>query len=190
MPPAPSRRRRGLIATAALASIAVAAAVAVGATAAPGGHPTLRSARAVEVGSHHEPIAVTAHGRAVYDLTPETIRHLLCTRANGCFRFWAPVTVPRAAKLVRGAGVSGHLGTLTRDGFRQLTLNGHPLYTFFEDRGSSEAHGDGVRTFGGTWHVFREGPAAVTPPTSSTSTSTTSSSTTASSSTTSPAPGY
>jgi predicted lipoprotein with Yx(FWY)xxD motif len=49
------------------------------------------------------------------------------------------------------------VGTIRRDGFTQVTLNGKPVYTFVEDGGRrGEAQGDGIRNFGGVWHVFRE----------------------------------
>jgi hypothetical protein len=38
-----------------------------------------------------------------------------------------------------------------------VTLNGHPIYTFAEDGGRrGRAEGDGIRNFGGVWHVFKE----------------------------------
>jgi hypothetical protein len=61
----------------------------------------------------------------------------------------------------------------------QLTVNGHPVYTFAGDgRKRGVVTGDGVNGFGGIWHVFSEGRAssaasgpAAPAPTSSTATS-------------------
>jgi predicted lipoprotein with Yx(FWY)xxD motif len=118
--------------------------------------PTLRVGKTVQVGSKTESIAVTPRGAPVYELSPETTKHLLCTSST-CLSFWPPVKVAAGAKPTKGAGVKGTLGTLKRKGFTQLTLNGHPLYTFIQDKGKKgQAHGDGLKTFGGTWHVFRE----------------------------------
>jgi predicted lipoprotein with Yx(FWY)xxD motif len=109
-------------------------------------------------GSRSEPIAVNSRGVAVYELLPETIHHPLCTSANQCFSAWMPVKVGSGVKLTKASGVSGKLGTFRRDGFAQVTLNGHPLYTFIEDAGKKGvAAGDGIKSFGGTWHVFKEG---------------------------------
>jgi predicted lipoprotein with Yx(FWY)xxD motif len=108
-------------------------------------------------GTRSEPIAVNSHGVAVYELLPETTHHLLCT-SSACLGAWPPLKVASGAKLTKGAGVSGKLGTLHRKGFTQVTLNGHPLYTFVEDGGKKGvAAGDGLKAFGGTWHVFKEG---------------------------------
>ncbi|MFZ0090856.1 MAG: hypothetical protein WAL63_15205 [Solirubrobacteraceae bacterium] len=118
------------------------------------GSATLGAAKA-KVGSRSEMIAVNSKGVAVYELVPETTKHLLCT-SSMCLHFWPPVKV--GAKVTKASGVGGKLGVLKRAGFTQLTLNGHPLYTFAEDGGKRGiATGDGIKTFGGTWHVFREG---------------------------------
>ena len=42
--------------------------------------------------SRAESIA-TSRGFAVYHLTGDSSRHPECTKANGCFRIWQPVTV-------------------------------------------------------------------------------------------------
>ena len=118
-----------------------------------------------------ETIVVDAHGLTVYELSPETVHHLLCTRANGCFRVWEPLTVASAkTKLSAGRGITSKLGTLHRDGFWQVTLGGHPLYRFVGD-GSKKgaAGGQGLHSFGGTWHVVvtsaHSAPSVTTPTT-------------------------
>ncbi|MFL5865278.1 MAG: hypothetical protein ACJ780_31675 [Solirubrobacteraceae bacterium] len=107
-----------------------------------------------EVKGHHQAVAVTARGITVYELAPETAKHLVCTSA-ACLGVWPPVRA--AGKLSKAPGVNGTLGTVKRTGFRQLTLDGHPLYTFVEDAGRrGKAEGEGINNFGGVWHVFRE----------------------------------
>ena len=126
--------------------------------------------------SSKENIVVNSRGRAVYDLTGDSKKHPECTKANTCFMFWHPVTVSSAKKLTKAAGIKGKLGTWHRNGFVQATLGGHPLYTFVEDRAKHVAIGEGIKSFGGTWHVWRtSGKAAPTHTTSSTTTTTTTS---------------
>jgi predicted lipoprotein with Yx(FWY)xxD motif len=111
-----------------------------------------------KVKEHKESIAVNSKGVAVYELLPETTHHPLCTSANQCFSFWPPVKVGAGTRLTKAAGVEGKLGTFKRDGFTQVTLNGHPLYTFSEDQGKrGEVEGEGLHSFRGVWHVFKEG---------------------------------
>jgi predicted lipoprotein with Yx(FWY)xxD motif len=123
-------------------------------------------------------ILVNSHGLAVYSLTGDSARHPECTQANGCFTFWPPLKVASAKKVTRAAGVKGRLGTWRRDGFLQLTLNGHPLYNFSQDRQKDHATGEGLHTFGGTWHVSRAAGASTgstgqSPPPMTTGTTTT-----------------
>ncbi|HEY1568161.1 MAG TPA: hypothetical protein VGF68_14135, partial [Solirubrobacteraceae bacterium] len=95
------------------------------------------------------------------------------------------VTVSSAKGLSKAAGVKGKLGVFKRNGIMQLTLGGHPLYTFSQDHQKSHATGEALATFGGTWHVVKDpsagGSTGNTGNTTSTSTSTTP---------TSPYPGY
>jgi predicted lipoprotein with Yx(FWY)xxD motif len=134
--------------------------------------PGLATAKNATIG---KTIVVDSHGLTVYALSPETTRHLLCTKADGCFKFWPPVTVASAkTKLTAAAGIKGKLKILHRDGLFQVTLSGRPLYRFAGDaskRGS--AKGQGLHTFGGVWHVVSASdpqPTMSTTTTSATST--------------------
>lgn len=107
------------------------------------------------VKGQRESVAVNAKGVTVYQLAPETTRHLVC-KSQACFAAWPPVKANGAVTAM--AGVTGKLGTIKRDGFTQVTLGGKPVYTFVEDGGRrGEAEGDGIRNFGGVWHVIKEG---------------------------------
>ncbi len=87
-------------------------------------------------------------------LTPETAKHLLCTAT--CLQFWRPVSAPKSGKLVVGTGVKGKLGRLSRgSGSFQATLRGLPIYTFVGDTKAGQATGEGIQSFGGTWHVVK-----------------------------------
>ena len=127
--------------------------------------------------SSHENIVVNARGRAVYELSGDSKSHPECTKANGCFRFWPPVTVGSASQLNAGAGIKGKLGVWRRDGFLQVTLGGRPLYTFASDRQKHRATGQGLKSFGGIWQVSRAsrtpGGMSTLPPPSTTAPTTT-----------------
>jgi predicted lipoprotein with Yx(FWY)xxD motif len=105
----------------------------------------------------HEQIVVNAQGRTLYVLSPETTHHLLC---NGeCLKAWPPLTVSSSkAQLHAGSGVRGSLGILHRsNGMLQVTLRGLPLYSFAGDHAKGEVNGQGLKSFGGTWHVLTAG---------------------------------
>ena len=75
------------------------------------------------VHGHKESVAVNAKGVTIYELGPETSHHLVCKSAD-CFAAWPPVKAKGA--VTKMAGVTGKLGTIKRDGFEQVTLNGKP----------------------------------------------------------------
>jgi predicted lipoprotein with Yx(FWY)xxD motif len=107
-----------------------------------------------QVKGHKEPVAVNGHGVTVYELAPESAHHLVCT-SGACLTVWPPVKA--SGRVTQAPGVTGRLGTVRRRGFTQVTLNGHPLYTFTEDGGRrGTAEGEGINNFGGVWHVFKE----------------------------------
>jgi predicted lipoprotein with Yx(FWY)xxD motif len=102
-----------------------------------------------------ERIVVDAHGRTLYALSPETTHHLLC-KSNECLHAWPPLAVhSRKGKLTAGPGVHGRLGILRRsNGTFQVTLGGLPVYHFSGDSAKGAANGEGIKSFGGTWHVI------------------------------------
>jgi predicted lipoprotein with Yx(FWY)xxD motif len=131
----------------------IAAAVLVGAALA--ASYTVGSGRA-KVKGRTEIVAVNAKGATLYTLSGETRRHLKCT-SSFCFEVWPPYKISARAKLTKARGVSGRLSKLHRHGFYQVMLNGHPLYTYAPDMGKrGSAMGEGVVSFGGTWHVIRQ----------------------------------
>jgi predicted lipoprotein with Yx(FWY)xxD motif len=99
-------------------------------------------------------VVVNAQGRTLYALAPESARRLLC-RSAACLRLWPPLTVASNRSTPKaGAGISGHVGLLRRGAHSfQLTLRGMPLYRFSGDRAGDEANGQGIHSFGGTWHA-------------------------------------
>jgi predicted lipoprotein with Yx(FWY)xxD motif len=126
----------------------------------------------------HESILVTSGGFAVYTLSGDSRQHPKCTSANGCLAVWPPVTVSSSRKLSKAAGVKGKLGVWRRGRLLQVTLAGHPLYRFASDARRDHATGEGVKAFGGTWHVIKAASSRGPTTTPSTSTTTTTSTTT------------
>jgi len=71
-----------------------------------------------------------------------------CT--GDCLNDWPPVLVTGAAPKIMG--VTGTLGTISAvGGGTQLTIDGHPLYTFSGDRAAGDVNGQGINEFGGLW---------------------------------------
>jgi predicted lipoprotein with Yx(FWY)xxD motif len=93
---------------------------------------------------------VGADGFTLYTFTNDTEGVSNC--ADECAEVWPPLTVMNAElDLVAGEGVTGTLGTITRDdGSFQVTLDGKPLYYFAGDLQAGEANGQGL---GDVWFV-------------------------------------
>jgi predicted lipoprotein with Yx(FWY)xxD motif len=120
----------------------------------------------------HETVVVDTRGHTLYHLSPETTHHLLCN-SQTCFSFWPPYKVSKSAKLTKGKGVKAKLGRIHRHGFYQLTVGGVPVYHFSGDSSAGQANGNGIKSFGGTWHAVKASGSSKS--TTTTTTSTTSS---------------
>jgi predicted lipoprotein with Yx(FWY)xxD motif len=92
---------------------------------------------------------VDGTGRTVYEFANDTGSTSTC---NGeCANDWPPVAAPDNLPATV-AGVSGQLGSTTRsDGSKQLTVAGHPVYTFEGDTAPGQTNGNGVTLNGGRW---------------------------------------
>ncbi len=93
-------------------------------------------------------ILVSADGRTLYTFDKDTKDTSNCY--DTCEKNWPPLTVTGAPS---GGGLSGTFATTTRkDGTKQVTLDGKPLYFYTPDKNAGDAIGDGV---GGVWHVVK-----------------------------------
>ena len=142
--------RRGAVAVAAVAALVVSACAAPGggATTAPstsgpaaGGGVTLQVAQDATLGSY----VTGADGKTLYIFTPDTTTASNCN--DDCAKNWPPLTVAAATDATAGTGVTGPLGTITRnDGSMQVTLGGHPLYYFANDQAAGDVNGQGLNS--------------------------------------------
>jgi len=98
-------------------------------------------------------------GRTLYLLTSDRTS-LACT--GGCLTIWAPLMLAHGATPQAGAGVTGALGTVSRGSAKQITISGHPLYTYTADTGAGQTNGQNVRSYGGVWWVVSGSGAPVT----------------------------
>jgi predicted lipoprotein with Yx(FWY)xxD motif len=105
-------------------------------------------------------ILVDGSGRTVYEFANDTNGTSACIGA--CAANWPPVAAPSPLPTSL-PGVTGQLGTITRqDGSSQLTVAGHPLYTFAGDSAPGQTNGQGKTLDGGLWTVSSAAGAPVT----------------------------
>jgi len=97
-------------------------------------------------------ILADRRGQAVYVFEKETTSKPECY--GTCARVWPPVLTE--GRPVAGGGVSARLlgTTRRRDGKRQVTVDGQPLYSYVHDSPGRVLCHD-VREFGGLWLVVR-----------------------------------
>jgi predicted lipoprotein with Yx(FWY)xxD motif len=108
-------------------------------------------------------ILVDGTGRTVYDFANDKNTESTCTDA-ACTANWPFVPAP-AALPASLPGVTGALGSTTRpDGARQLTVAGHPVYTFAGDSAPGQTNGQGQTLNGGLWTVVSPAGAPITNP--------------------------
>jgi predicted lipoprotein with Yx(FWY)xxD motif len=102
------------------------------------------------VKGQNEVVLTNTSAMTLYYLTSDTPTSLACQGA--CATFWPPLvlatgdpgsTLALPGKFTVAANANG----------RQVLYNGHPLYAFSKDKTTSDANGEGINAFGGTWHV-------------------------------------
>jgi predicted lipoprotein with Yx(FWY)xxD motif len=102
-------------------------------------------------------VLVDSAGKTLYTLTDASGKAVACT--GQCLTFWPPLLLPAGSTTAAGAsGVTG-LATVSAGGGTQITENGLPLYHFSGDTTAGAANGEGIKSFGGTWHVVKSSAA-------------------------------
>jgi predicted lipoprotein with Yx(FWY)xxD motif len=105
-------------------------------------------------------ILVDGKGMTIYRFAPDKPGKSVCN--GSCATYWPPVPAP-ATMPSSLPGVTGKLGTTTRDdGSTQLTVAGHPLYTYAGDKNPGQATGQNTNINGGLWTVLAADGSPVT----------------------------
>jgi predicted lipoprotein with Yx(FWY)xxD motif len=133
------------------AALGVAAAVLLGVAVAAAGPPAPTAStagaglRTAAIGG--ETVLTNGRGFTLYSFAPDTPTASKCY--GSCAAYWPPVTGTTTAD----SGLPGRIGAIARtDGFRQVTYNGHPLYTYIGDSAPGQASGNNLNLNGGLWH--------------------------------------
>lgn len=104
-------------------------------------------------------ILVDGKGRTVYVFANDKANVSNCNAA--CTADWPPVPAPTPLPASL-SGVNGTLGAITRsDGSHQLSVAGHPIYTFSGDSSPGQTNGQGINLNGGVWTVVSPSGAPV-----------------------------
>src|SRR5438876_2018347 len=114
-------------------------------TAAAAGTAVVKTAKSATLGT----IVVDSTGKTVYTLTNGS-QQVACSGA--CLQVWPAVSLPAGTTKATGTGVKNVAAKGT-----QVTINGAPVYTFSGDTAAGSTNGEGITSFGGTWHVVKAG---------------------------------
>ena len=119
-----------------------------------------RPATTAKVGpSQFGRILTDGAGRTLYVFTREKSSTSRCY--GDCLKAWPPL-IARGEPAGRGAAQQKLLGTTTRrDGTRQVTYGGHPVYHYIGETKAGQVLCQNVDEFGGTWLVVSPSGAAV-----------------------------
>ncbi len=92
----------------------------------------------------HGSLLTDAKGMTLYVFDKDSKDKSTCT--GDCLAKWPPLTVAnQGAALKAASGVTGKLGTIKRaDGKFQVTINGMPLYYYYQDKQPGDAKGQAV----------------------------------------------
>lgn len=96
-------------------------------------------------------VLVSASGLPVYILSGDSASHPKCAKSQ-CLAAW-PAVRTKSMHPSLGKGVKGKVGVWHHNHMNQVTLNGHPLYTYSADSPGA-ATGQGLKSFGGTWWLL------------------------------------
>jgi predicted lipoprotein with Yx(FWY)xxD motif len=96
-------------------------------------------------------ILVNARGYTVYSFSRDSRNKDACQNIHVCLNVWPPVKT--SGKPIAGPGVHQNLlGTITlKNGAKQVTYAGHPLYTYIGDTHPAETFYINLYQFTGFW---------------------------------------
>lgn len=99
-------------------------------------------------------VLVNGSGKTLYIFVPD--KHSKVTCVKGCAVAWPPVKLAAGAKAVAaGKAKSSLLGSDPDPaGFRVVTYDHWPLYTWLGDTAPGKATGQGLNVNGGLWYVI------------------------------------
>jgi predicted lipoprotein with Yx(FWY)xxD motif len=132
----------------AIAAIAAIAALALAASGLAAGQTATVKTRHGKLGTY----LVDSAGRTLYLFEKDKTTKSRCY--NACAQFWPPLLTSGKPKASGRAKASLLSTTKRRDGTRQVTYKGHPLYYYTADTKAGDTKGQDVDAFGAEWYIL------------------------------------
>jgi predicted lipoprotein with Yx(FWY)xxD motif len=117
-------------------------------------------------------VVVDGSGHTVYVLTSGGNKNVPCDDASGCTKVWPDLPLPAGTTAATaGSGLQASLLSTMKlsDGETYPTYNGYLVYEYSGDTGQGQGHGQGIKSFGGTWYALSPAGTPVTAAPASTS---------------------
>ena len=163
-----TRTKKTVLAAAAGAGLLVVAACGSSGGSGGGGNATAQQpGSSTAAGTASVTVQQTGLGKVLADAGGHTLYLLTANGADvkctgGCLTIWQPLLLPAGTTTPRGSGVTGQVAVVSQGSAKQITVSGHPLYTYTADAGARQTSGQGVQSFGGTWYVVGPSGSAIT----------------------------
>jgi predicted lipoprotein with Yx(FWY)xxD motif len=113
--------------------------------------PTVQTRKIKKLGV----VLVNGQGLTLYMFVRDRQKKVTCT-SQACVIVWPPLKIKRGRRpTAGGAAQKSLLGTdKSPKGYRVVTYNRWPLYTYYLDKRPGQAKGQGVNNAGGKWYVL------------------------------------
>jgi predicted lipoprotein with Yx(FWY)xxD motif len=106
-------------------------------------------------------VLVNSKGLTLYMFVPDKQKKVTCT-SQACVIVWPPLKIKSGSPTAGGAAKKKLLGTdKSPKGYRVVTYNRWPLYTYDLDKTPGQAKGQGVNNSGGKWYVLSPAGAVI-----------------------------
>ena len=100
-------------------------------------------------------VLVNSRGLTLYMFVPDHQKKVTCT-SKACVTIWPPLKIKKGqSPTAGGAAKKKFLGVdKSPAGYRVVTYNHWPLYTYLTDTKPGQTAGQGVNNSGGKWYVL------------------------------------
>jgi predicted lipoprotein with Yx(FWY)xxD motif len=100
-------------------------------------------------------VLVNSRGLTLYMFVRDRQKKVTCT-SKACVTVWPPLKIKSGRKPTAGGAARKSLLGVDRSpaGYRVVTYNRWPLYTYFLDKRPGQTTGQGVNQSGGKWYVL------------------------------------
>jgi predicted lipoprotein with Yx(FWY)xxD motif len=96
-------------------------------------------------------VLASSHGLTLYYYSEDKPGSGKSVCTGACITAWPALAYPVRAPA--GAHLPGKIGYIVRSsGFKQVTINGYPIYKYAGDKAPGQAKGNGIE---GAWHVIK-----------------------------------